>query len=411
MPALVTVGQPAALAAVRAMLGGRAPHAVLVAGPPSTGKATLACDLAAGLLCTGAKGADRPCGTCRACRMVAHRTHPDVHRLAPEGAGDQIGIGGRDRARGVRDLVTELALLPVEGVARVAIIERAHRMNEDAQSALLKTLEEPPAATTLILCADDEERLLPTVRSRCARVRMGSVATRDIERLVVDRRLADAPTAARLAHVAAGRPGLALAYAAAPDAVRIRGELVRTLLDLTAAPYSERLASARELLASAGELGTALTSGKESLDGDHRAAGGAALAAGRRRQGAPTPGDSSRGRTPADGAAATDTAEAESAPGVRVPAAERRRALALLLELWAALARDIAVAASGAGSAITDPALSDDLLPVAERIGPVPARAALERLRRASELVDANVTPELLLDVELLRWPHRPGPS
>ena len=60
-------------------------------------------------------------------------------------------------------------------------------MNDDAQSALLKTLEEPPAGATLILCADDEDRLLPTVRSRCVIVRLGPVPPRDVERLVVER--------------------------------------------------------------------------------------------------------------------------------------------------------------------------------------------------------------------------------
>ena len=92
----------------------------------------------------------------------------------PVGPGRQVVIGGRDaRYRGVRDLIGELALMPVEGGARVAIIEGAERMNEDAQSALLKTLEEPPAGVTIILCADGEARLLPTVRSRCFRVRLG----------------------------------------------------------------------------------------------------------------------------------------------------------------------------------------------------------------------------------------------
>ena len=82
---------------------------------------------------------------------------------------------------GVRDLLRELALLPVEGGARVAIVEGADRMNEDAQNALLKTLEEPPAGVTIVLCADREELLLPTVRSRCARVRLGPVGPREIE--------------------------------------------------------------------------------------------------------------------------------------------------------------------------------------------------------------------------------------
>jgi hypothetical protein len=196
-----TVGQAAAVAAVHAMLRGRVPHAVLLAGPPSVGKHALALDIAAALLCTGAAGADRPCRACRGCRMVEHGNHPDLHSLAPSGAGNQIRIGDDQHPEPgtIRGLAVDLALLPVEGGERVAVIRDAQRMNEVAQSALLKTLEEPPPATTVVLCVDDEEQLLPTIRSRCARIRLGTVATRDIERLLGDRDLADpgAPCPAR----------------------------------------------------------------------------------------------------------------------------------------------------------------------------------------------------------------------
>ena len=87
-------------------------------------------------------------------------------------------------------------------------------MSDDAQTALLKTLEEPPAGVTIVLCADDEDRLLPTVRSRCARIRLGPVAVRDVEAILADAELADPPLAARLARLAGGRPGLARSLAA-----------------------------------------------------------------------------------------------------------------------------------------------------------------------------------------------------
>ncbi len=403
-----TRGQAAALAAVAAMVRGPAPHAVLLAGPEGVGKTTLALDLAAGLLCT-AEPAARPCRVCRACRLVEHGTHPDVHRLGPAGPGRQIVIGGPDaRYRGVKDLLGDLTLMPVEGGARVAIIEAADRMNEDAQSALLKTLEEPPAGVTIVLCADQEARLLPTVRSRCFRLRLGLVGSRDIEAILADHGLVDPPTAARLGRLAGGRPGLAMAYARAPEAVLIRAELTRVLLDLTDAGAGPRLAAARaavpraialaNALAAAGTAGSAATAPARA--GRRRGAGAAAPVAVD-----PTPAAQAADET-VDGVAGTDP-DADPAVATRTPATERRRGVEVLLGLWTDAARDLVLIGHGGVRSVHDTVLLDELAGVAATIDPDAAVAFLERAARSAEWLATNVSPELILDALVLAWPRR----
>ena len=394
-----TVGQAAAVAAVHAMLTTRPPHAVLLAGPASVGKHALALDLAAALLCTGASGAARPCRTCRGCRMVEHGNHPDLHLLAPSGAGFQIRIGEDQHPEPgtIRRLASDLALLPVEGGDRVAIIRDAQRMNDVAQSALLKTLEEPPGATTLIVCADDEDLLLPTIRSRCARIRLGTLAPRDVETLLERRGLADAPTAARLARLAGGRPGIAVAYAAAPGAEVTRAEILRTLLDLLGRPRADRLGAARDLLAGAMTIARTLEPPSVPTPDPPRRQG-----AGRARA-LPAQAGS------ADAAGGDENQEPDQGAGLpagKTSVAERRRGLAQLLEIWLGLARDLTCVQRHATSSIRDVALLEELEEAARCLPAGAAQAMLPRLVRASELLDVNATPELVLDVLLLRWPE-----
>jgi hypothetical protein len=326
--------------------------------------------------------------------MVEHGNHPDLHRLGPTGAGSVISIGGRDE-RGVRDLVRDLALMPVEGGARVAIVTAADRMTEDAQSAFLKTLEEPPAGTVLILTAADDERLLPTIRSRCSRVRLGPVARPDVEQLLVEAGLADAPLAARLARLSAGRPGDAVALARAPESLRIRAEVGRVLLDLARATRADRLRIGRELLGRAGELAAAIRAGSSSADTP--ATGPRARAA--------------RGRkADADPAASAMTGdvvngEAESVgPVARVPAAERRAAALALVAIWRDVTRDLALVAFGDRGDIRQLDLLDDLLTAARGLPASFAATQLGRLDVAGERLEGNVSPELVLDALALGW-------
>ncbi|MEZ0241638.1 MAG: ATP-binding protein [Chloroflexota bacterium] len=413
MNGLRTRGQPGAVAAARAMLRSGIPHAVLFAGPPGVGKTTLALDVAAALLCLAPDAALRPDGTCRGCHQVAHGNHPDLHRLEPAGAGSAIPIGGRGE-RGVRDLVADLALMPVEGGARVAIVAAADRMTDDAQSAMLKTLEEPPPGAVLLLCATDEERLLPTIRSRCVRIRLGPLAIADVAAIVSDQTEVDAPTATRLARLSGGRPGSAIAFARAPEAATIRGELARTLLDLLSASRSSRLTTVRELALRAGQLLAALEAGLRRAEPSTGAVPRGGRRPARGRDDAPTTTPQPMGAEPAMSEPGTGppTAEVPAAEppmddggrAARVPAAERRAAAIALLEIWRETVRDLALVGLGDRHTLRDLDLLEDLEGAAMLVDPASAAVQLRRLEAAGEQLAGNVSPELVLDVLALSW-------
>ena len=417
MNGALTRGHPAALAAVGSMIRGQAPHALLLVGPAGIGKTTLARDLAAGLLCT-AEVAERPCGVCRACRLVVAGHHPDVHRIGPDGPGRQVVIGGAGaKVRGVRDLLSELSLLPVEGGARVAIIESASRMNDDAQAALLKTLEEPPAGVTLILCADTEETLLPTIRSRCARLRLGPVGVREIETILADGGFAEPPLAGRLARIADGRPGVAIAWTRDPEALQVRDELARVLLDLLGARPGERLSTVRAAAGAAARLATVA-----DRPADDTGVGPAPSATGSRGRGAARASTKAIAATQADPATspapdpdaadgATDAETDEAAANTRTPAAERRRAAEALLALWTDVARDLALVSRGLAGSVRELGMIDDMTTAAASIDPAALGPFLDRLGRAGVLIAGNVAPELVLDDLALAWPRAQRPA
>jgi DNA polymerase III subunit delta' len=357
MARFATRGHAAALAFVeRAIRGLNPPHALLLVGPEGVGKTTLALDLARGLLCLADDPVDRPCGECAACHKVGHGNHPDVHLLAPHGAGQQI------RVAQVHELAAQLALLPLEGRYRVAIVERAQRLNVDAQNALLKTLEEPPPATAIVLAADDQAPLLPTVVSRCARLRLGPVAPETIAGLLVERGLADAGQGAMLGRLAGGRPGVALAVAGTPEAVVVRARVVRTLLTLLDADRRRRLGAQAELLDDGAVLAAAL--------------------------------------------AAESAAAEEGLATRRQSPAERRAAVGQVIAIWRDVARDLAVAAHGGGRELILRDAVDELSRYGARIAPTASAAFLARLDALSRAVDAYANPELVLDALLLEWPR-----
>jgi DNA polymerase-3 subunit delta' len=141
------------------------------------------------------------CGHCSSCERIARRRHPDVHHVAPEGPLIPV-----DQIR--ESVIPEAARSPFEGRRKVFIIEEAERMNDAAQNALLKTLEEPQPDTMFVLISDREDELLETIQSRCRIVRLEPLSTeRVIE--ILESQGASADDARIAAAVAAGDPELA----------------------------------------------------------------------------------------------------------------------------------------------------------------------------------------------------------
>src|SRR4029077_19987848 len=118
------------------------------------------------------------CGECASCRRIARGVHPDVIIVEPEESGSI-------KIEQLRDVIDRSQYRPFEGRRRVVIIDEADAAGADAQSALLKTLEEPPSASVFILVSSIPDALLPTVLSRCPRLRFGPLTPADVAHVLM----------------------------------------------------------------------------------------------------------------------------------------------------------------------------------------------------------------------------------
>lgn len=141
-----------------AVAADRLPHAILIDGDKGTGRHTLASFIVSAAVCSAE---ERPCGVCRSCRLADGGAHPDIVVTAPEDGKKTITVAQ------IRALKNEAYVKPHMARRRVLVIDGADTMNEQAQNALLKVLEETPGTAMLILVAENKAALLDTVLSRC----------------------------------------------------------------------------------------------------------------------------------------------------------------------------------------------------------------------------------------------------
>jgi len=157
------------------------PPAMLMAGPAGVGKRLTAIAIAQAVNCLQPQSSIEferdACGECASCRRIARGVHPDVIVVEP-------GETGAIKIEQLRDVIDRSQYRPFEGRRRVVIINEADAAGADAQSALLKTLEEPPSASLFILISSIPDALLPTVLSRCPRLRFGPLTAAEVARVL-----------------------------------------------------------------------------------------------------------------------------------------------------------------------------------------------------------------------------------
>ena len=151
-----------------AFASGRVAHSYLLCGPAGSGKHTLTRILSAAMQCEGRSG-KIPCGVCSGCRKALEGVHPDIITVDdPDHKAMTV-----DPIRAAR---SDMFIRPNEGKRKIYIIPRGQDMNESAQNALLKILEEPPDYGVFLILSTNAERLLPTIRSRAVQLQLAPLA-------------------------------------------------------------------------------------------------------------------------------------------------------------------------------------------------------------------------------------------
>lgn len=363
------IGQHAAVTVIRAALrADEVAHAWLLVGPRGVGQAELAAALACAMNCPRAPAADRGCGTCDVCARIRRGVHPAITDLEPEGTNHVVSA--------VReDWIPMASRTLSEGHRRVLRVVAADRMNEAAQNAFLKILEEPPPSVVWLLDVAEEGALLDTVVSRCRRLDLVPFGPDAMARLAATTGIPAADRAA-LTRAAMGSP-----------------ERLHDLADPDIAAARARHLAVIDRLATGGPgvvvpLAKELASWAKGRSASVKAANAAELEELEAQFGV----DGSRGWPPGVKTRITKRHE-------RLERSEQRRALGIVLDDIASYLRDLlAVHADADVGALVNP---DHEVALRRDVARLPAPEAVQALRAVAGCRDAlerNGAPELHLE-------------
>lgn len=198
-------------------------HAYIFAGEDGIGKNYVADIFAAAIQCDEKKG--NPCGVCKSCLQAMSGNHPDIRRVLHEKAG--IGV---DDIR--LQLNNDIQVKPYSSSYKIYIIDEAEKMTEQAQNALLKTIEEPPEYAVIILLTNNVNAFLPTILSRCVTLNFKSVDTKEIQKYLMENAHIPDYQAEISAAFACGNLGKALKYASSETFTQLKSDIIHFMKNI-----------------------------------------------------------------------------------------------------------------------------------------------------------------------------------
>lgn len=206
-------------------------HAYILNGERGSGKKMLANLFATTLLCE--KQGPDPCNACHSCHQAESGSHPDIIRVTHEKPNT---ISVDDIRRQVNE---DIQIKPYQGPYKIYIIAEADLMTVQAQNALLKTIEEPPAYAVIFLLTENAEALLPTITSRCVMLKLRNIKDTLIRKYLMETMHVPDYKADMCTAFAQGNMGRAIMLASSDHFNEIREEAVQLLKYINEMDISE----------------------------------------------------------------------------------------------------------------------------------------------------------------------------
>lgn len=206
-------------------------HAYIIHGEHGSGKSILAETLAMTLQCE--KGGTEPCGVCHSCKQAISRNQPDIIHVTHE-------TPNTIRVDDIRTQVNgDIEIKPYSSKYKIYIIDEADKLNQQAQNALLKTIEEPPSYAVVLLLVSNIGALLPTILSRCVTLKLGTIDDKLIKEYLMENLNVPDYTADICVAFAGGYLGRAVELASNEDFNNMKRDILSLLKDITQMELSD----------------------------------------------------------------------------------------------------------------------------------------------------------------------------